>query len=68
MKQQDERYYFHAFDGSDPDLVKLHGTSFSVKDLRHLAPPDPRLCAWHYRQAALRYVRGFAVGMQIGAQ
>ncbi|BGP58546.1 hypothetical protein JCM8202_001210 [Rhodotorula sphaerocarpa] len=58
---KDDRYSFHAFDGGDPDLVQLHGRFFSVQDLRYLAPPDPRLCAWHYRQAVLKYGRGFAV-------
>ena len=31
-------------------------------------PPDPVLCAWHYRQCVLKALRGYSVGMAVNAR
>ncbi|GAA5986325.1 hypothetical protein JCM11641_002045 [Rhodosporidiobolus odoratus] len=61
------RYYFHAFDATAPYIKSQHGKSFSTTDVRYLAPPDPILCSWHYRQCVLKYVRAYSVGMAVNA-
>ncbi|GJN87557.1 hypothetical protein Rhopal_000511-T1 [Rhodotorula paludigena] len=46
---------------------QYHGRSFSKADVRFLDPPKPELCAWHYRQAVLKYIRARRIGFEIEA-
>ncbi|GJN90424.1 hypothetical protein Rhopal_003435-T1 [Rhodotorula paludigena] len=59
------RYYFHAFNPKTTSIAEHIGKSFGPVELRNYAPPDPRLCAWHYRQCVQMYLRGYSVEMQV---
>ncbi|CDR49838.1 RHTO0S45e00100g1_1 [Rhodotorula toruloides] len=60
---KDDQYFFHCFNAKKDFLVKHHGSSAKVADMRCLAPPSPALCKWHYTQCVLKTVRGYSYGM-----
>lgn len=63
LRPQGGQYFFHCFNGRKDFLLKHHGTSAKVADMRCLAPPSPDLCKWHYTQCVLKTVRGYSYGM-----
>ncbi|GAA5879997.1 hypothetical protein JCM1840_005285 [Sporobolomyces johnsonii] len=63
---KDGSYYFITFNPAYSGyLAKRHGKSASTAMMRVLDPPDPRLCAWHFRQCVQMWVRGYPVQMVI---
>ncbi|GAA5868139.1 hypothetical protein JCM1840_006156 [Sporobolomyces johnsonii] len=62
--KQDGAYYFIAFAPLIP-LREQHGKSVTTAMMRCGDPPDPRLCAWHFRQCVQKFVRGYPVQMAI---
>ncbi|GAA5872548.1 hypothetical protein JCM1840_004834 [Sporobolomyces johnsonii] len=64
---KDDTYHFIAFDARHPSLAERHGQSFTTALMRREDPPDPALCAWHFRQCVQKAVRGYSVGMAINA-
>lgn len=66
-RRKGDRYYFHTFGCENRELLQYHGRSFSKADVRFLDPPKPELCAWHYRQAVLKYIRARRIGLETEA-
>ncbi|GAA5864157.1 hypothetical protein JCM1840_000720 [Sporobolomyces johnsonii] len=63
---KDDTYYMIAL-SAEPGLDKHHGKSFTEATMRGGNPPDPKLCAWHFRQCVQMFVRGYSVQMALNA-
>lgn len=66
--KQDSEYHFVAFNGQLSSVKEHHGKVLTTVDMRDEDPPDPVLCASHFEQAVMRFVRAYSVRMAINAQ
>ncbi|GAA6020057.1 hypothetical protein JCM10207_006772 [Rhodosporidiobolus poonsookiae] len=66
--EQDGKYFFVCFNAMKKVPRACHGKHFSTADCRTPHYPDPKLCAWHFRQCVLKNIRGYSVRMAINAE
>lgn len=62
-----EKYHVHFFSRKLQDAKLYHGKIITLDKFRSDPSdyPDPRLIQYHYKQCAMMWLRGLAVGMQI---
>jgi hypothetical protein len=60
---QDDTYIVHYFYPGNEAQRRLHGVKLPPDRFRVHPPPDPRLVAWHYKQAVMMRIREYSVRM-----